>query len=79
MGEFFGWERSSFLEEQIAFALRQAERRACRVLGFARSSFRYKSRRNQRADRHPLAEQIRAAIEGCSATDVRERAQHVSG
>ena len=34
---------------------------------------------NQRADRHPLAEQIRAAIEGCSAADVRERAQHVSG
>jgi putative transposase len=31
-------------------AYRVAERRACRVLGFARSSFRYKSRRNQRAE-----------------------------
>jgi transposase-like protein len=48
-------------------------------LGFARSSFRYNSRRNQRADRHPLAERIRAAIEGCGAAAVRERAQHVSG
>jgi putative transposase len=35
-------------EAQVAY--RVAERRACRVLGFARSSFRYKSRRNQRAE-----------------------------
>jgi putative transposase len=35
-------------EAQVAY--RVAERRACRVLGFARSSFRYQSRRDPRAE-----------------------------
>ena len=35
-------------EAQVAY--RVAERRACRVLGFARSSFRYRSRRDPRAE-----------------------------
>ena len=38
------------LVREVQVAYRVAERRACRVFGFARSSFRYKSRRNQRAE-----------------------------
>ena len=38
------------LVREVRVCYRVAERRACRVLGFARSSFRYKSRRNQRAE-----------------------------
>jgi len=38
------------LVREVQVAYRVAERRACRVLGFARSRFRYKSRRNQRAE-----------------------------
>jgi hypothetical protein len=34
----------------VQVAYRVAERRACRVLGFARSSFRYRSRRDLRAE-----------------------------
>jgi putative transposase len=35
---------------EVRVAYRVAERRACLVLGFARSSFRYRSRRNPRAE-----------------------------
>ena len=38
------------LVREVQVAYRVAERRACRVLGFARSSFRYRSRRNPRAE-----------------------------
>jgi len=38
------------LVREVRVCYRVTERRACRVLGFARSSFRYKSRRNQRAE-----------------------------
>ena len=38
------------LVREVQVAYRVAERRTCRVLGFARSSFRYKSRRNQQAE-----------------------------
>ena len=38
------------LVREVRVCYQVAERRACRVLGFARSSFRYKSRRNQRAE-----------------------------
>ena len=38
------------LVREVRVCYRVAERRACRVLGFARSSFRYKSRRDQRAE-----------------------------
>ena len=38
------------LVREVQVAYRVAVRRACRVLGFARSRFRYKSRRNQRAE-----------------------------
>jgi transposase InsO family protein len=37
--------------KEVQVAYRVAERRACRVLGFARSSFRYQSRRDPRAER----------------------------
>ena len=36
--------------KELQVAYRVAERRACRVLGFARSSFRYQSRRDPRAE-----------------------------
>ncbi len=36
--------------KEVQVAYRVAERRACRVLGFARSSFRYQSRRDPRAE-----------------------------
>jgi putative transposase len=58
--------KKHFTEEQIAFALRPvvqrvlvremqvadrvAERRGCRVLGFSRATYRYRSRLNPRAD-----------------------------
>ena len=38
------------LVKEVQVAYRVAERRACRVLGFARSSFRYQSRRDPRAE-----------------------------
>ncbi len=38
------------LVREARVCYRVTERRACRVLGFARSSFCYKSRRNQRAE-----------------------------
>jgi putative transposase len=38
------------LVQEVRVANRVAERRACRVLGFARSSFRYQSRRDPRAE-----------------------------
>jgi putative transposase len=38
------------LVREVRVCYQVAERRACRALGFARSSFRYKSRRNQRAE-----------------------------
>jgi putative transposase len=38
------------LVKEVQLAYRVAERRACRVLGFARLSFRYQSRRDPRAE-----------------------------
>jgi len=38
------------LVREVRVCYQVAERRACRALGFARSSFRYKSRRNHRAE-----------------------------
>ncbi len=46
---------------EVRVCYRVTERRACRVLGFARSSFRYKSRRNQRAELRVLLRDLVAS------------------